>query len=871
LRFVKIILAIFIVITISLSSIFFNRSLVVTSLVNSYLAQYHSVLTCLDFSLDVNDDLMISRLCIDSPYANLELTDILIKWHLKPNFLTTDKIADAISAIQVSSANVRAKGNFQLPDSAETTQLTLTSLPRLIRQQLHNITLLSTPVDINVQSFVYQPFSDNADKKNQLYQGKFLATEQQLFLSLSEPEEGEVLSLEVTKKEQGFNAKLSAELARLRTFLLNHQTVLPSDFAMLLTDPNRESWLVAGHIESQINWHEQSLLMSNQLTDFSFQAEQVIAQEGAINLTASLAWQTSLVAEVMEIDFTQGNNIHLVFDQSVVVKLLTEKAVDSQLLELLSDNVMDSFTIEPFASIKVDFAKQMINIDGVDITTNNLNKPINVSLDNIALSYHDNSATSVDLQGADFSFVGPIKLAQLSPFTQQAVMMNITGGIEQHSDSWQLTLAPSSVIKLSQLVLPADITSSNAQVTRKKAQPSLKTLISHWQGNVTIPKSNTQDNSADIADMSFDLQVDNQIKQLNLPKVAKIQTLKLNTKLSGSFSRVAIKAKVIADELLIASVNVTGDIVHPQVEVQAKDLFLTDLLALNIELPIETKLIDGMLNYHLSGQVKNTEDLMANPVKLALSVKDVTGEVDGTWLQELNWQQRFMIQNAQVKSLPDDINTENNLTIAKIETATPITRLTTNTYIDFEQNQMNVKVNNTSGDVLGGRFDITQAHWPFRKGSAVDVKLTKIDLEKLLELDKKQGIVVTGRVSGLLPIYYDGENFLIKEGSLHNVGDGLIQVYNNPAVEELKSSSTELKLAFDALENLHYHHLSSDISMADDGYMLLVTAIKGRNPDLDNEVNLNLNLSYDLLGLLESLNITEHFESKVIKGLQKKN
>jgi hypothetical protein len=50
--------------------------------------------------------------------------------------------------------------------------------------------------------------------------------------------------------------------------------------------------------------------------------------------------------------------------------------------------------------------------------------------------------------------------------------------------------------------------------------------------------------------------------------------------------------------------------------------------------------------------------------------------------------------------------------------------------------------------------------------------------------------------------------------------------------------------------------------------MLLDTAIKGRNPDLDNDVNLNLNLSYDLLGLLESLNITEHFENKVIKGLQ---
>ena len=83
------------------------------------------------------------------------------------------------------------------------------------------------------------------------------------------------------------------------------------------------------------------------------------------------------------------------------------------------------------------------------------------------------------------------------------------------------------------------------------------------------------------------------------------------------------------------------------------------------------------------------------------------------------------------------------------------------------------------------------------------------------------------------------------------------------------SVTTELKLAFDALENLHYHHLSSEVSMIDDGYMLLVTEIKGRNPDLDNEVNLNLNLSYDLLGLLESLNITEHFESKVLESLQK--
>jgi len=68
---------------------------------------------------------------------------------------------------------------------------------------------------------------------------------------------------------------------------------------------------------------------------------------------------------------------------------------------------------------------------------------------------------------------------------------------------------------------------------------------------------------------------------------------------------------------------------------------------------------------------------------------------------------------------------------------------------------------------------------------------------------------------------------------------------------------------------LHYHQLSSEVSMTNDGYMQLDTVIKGRNPTIDNDVNLNLNISYDLLGLLESLSITQHFEDSLIKGLQK--
>lgn len=133
----------------------------------------------------------------------------------------------------------------------------------------------------------------------------------------------------------------------------------------------------------------------------------------------------------------------------------------------------------------------------------------------------------------------------------------------------------------------------------------------------------------------------------------------------------------------------------------------------------------------------------------------------------------------------------------------------------------------------------------------------------------KQGIIVTGKISGILPISTNGKRFTISGGELHNISDGIIKVANNATVEQLKESDPQLKLAFDAMQNIHYHHLSSDVSMAKDGYMLFDTKIKGINPDLDNEVNLNVNLSYDLLGLLESLNITKDLEQNLIDKVQK--
>ena len=887
-RLFKFALAICLVFIITLSAVFYSRSSVVISVVNNYLAQYNSALTCINFEVNNNLDLLINRLCIDSPYAEIELIDSLVQWRFEPSKIDVDNISDAISAINIAVATVRAKSDVQFPENSTSSNVNLSELPTLIRKEFHDLALLSIPLDVDIQTFTYQAFNSKKAPEKQTYQGQFLLHAQQLEFSLANAKHESVLALALNRSGDDISASLATDLAELRPFLVRHQTALPQSLSTLLLN---DSWSAVGKLNCQLDWHQQTLNVTNQMTDFSFEASQDFSSLGPIKLATTLSWQTALVGEKLQFDFThqdnlkhvktndnqdyQGNNIELAFNEERLIELLTAQAVDKQIINVLKDNAITTLHVKPLASLIFDFSQQRLTSGGINISGSNLHGPITLSLSDLLFNYGDALDSPPNLQAANFSFKGQASIAQLQPYSRQPATLTIVGEIEQGNDSWQLTFAQGTTVELAKLSLPSNksekIAPEKSQQSKPNTQLRMQSLTSYWQGKVLIAKNDNQQQPKNSEDVTFALDVESQIKQLNYPNIVKVDELKLTTKLSGNIAELLLKTEVIADDIPIATAILTGDLHHPSVIVSAQDILLTDLLALKLKIPVELKLIDGNIDYQLIGQLKNSEALFANPMILELTVQDVTGEVDGTWLQELNWQQKLTLQHGEIQSIPDQTTASSNLTIAKIETATAIEQFSASASIDISQGSIKLLADRIRGNVLGGRFDIPQVQWPFRKDLPVKVALTKIDLEKLLELDQKQGIVVTGRVSGLLPIHYDGDNFIIDGGSLKNVGDGIIQVYNNPAVEELKASSTELKLAFSALENLHYHHLSSEVSMADDGYMLLDTAIKGRNPDLDNDVNLNLNLSYDLLGLIESLNITENFESKIIKGLQKKN
>jgi hypothetical protein len=280
---------------------------------------------------------------------------------------------------------------------------------------------------------------------------------------------------------------------------------------------------------------------------------------------------------------------------------------------------------------------------------------------------------------------------------------------------------------------------------------------------------------------------------------------------------------------------------------------------------VNIALIDGTLTYSLSAELTDLSNIENTPFNASFSIKSLSGDIDKIWFQELNWQESLLLQAGKISTKP---SIDNNFTVELIETFTPISKISMNTDWAFNED-FTFSANQLNADIFSGNVSVPTIKWPFEDGHSANVQLNSIDLAQVLALDKKQGIVVTGNISGELPIVFDGEKYMVEQGELHNVSNGLIQVINNPAVESLKANNEQLQFAFDALQNLHYHQLSSEVSMTNDGYMQLDTVIKGHNPTIDNDVNLNLNISYDLLGLLESLSITQNFEDNLIKGLQK--
>jgi len=878
-RFFKVVLPIILIWVICLTILIFYRLPLSNFVANKYLNQYDGKITCLEINfgsaitLDLTE--LISKLCIQSPQAKVELTDIAIQWQFTFNRFSTESRITALSVDQLNI--IRTNSFFDSNDKKEV--FSFEEMQQSLSQMIPLILPAITAQKIKVNKINYQTYNAPPTLAQTRYLGAFSASQSKIFFSINKAEHTAFLKVEISPLAKKLTAELDLDLLPLREFLSQHQLKLPASF--------NSSLVIEGKLNSQLEWLKQNnstankskltlnsqlsnLVIDSSIEDLLIKNKQMIP----FKLNGSLAWRTSFSENnIGNFDFSNESNkkseINISYKNESLLKLLSTNDVAKPLLKLIKENEHDGISIKPHGLLKVDLENRAITLSSIDLTAQQTRQSKSVNklvLTDIQLTQNKLS-NAIDLLKGKFSLIGQLHTTELNKLNDEPLSINAIGEVSKTQQGWNIKLEPTTVelskIHLSKLQINPD----EGKVTTKSS-PRLEQLITSWQGEINLSKDIDQP-------MTFSLLMDSQLYQLNMPSLLQIAQGSITAKINGSAHNLSIVGNVEAEQLEFAKFSFSGDIKQPEINIYANQLSLSELLALKINLPFSVKPMDGQLSYQVSGQIFQPESRNNNSLNLSVALKGMSGVFNDIWMQNINWQHNFTLSDGNIESAATIQNTaihpfsNNKLTIDLIETAPNFTNLSADLNIGLTNNTFNLNANNIKAELLGGNINIAQVQWPLVAEHSVDVQLNEIDLEKLLELDKKQGIVVTGKVSGTLPIFFKNKKLTIENGDLYNVSNGVIQVKDNPAVERLKVSSTELKLAFDALQNLHYHQLSADVAMADDGYMLLDTKIKGRNPDIDNDVNLNLNINYDLLGLLESMKITEKYEQSIINDLHK--
>ncbi|TVQ82887.1 MAG: hypothetical protein EA357_07935 [Micavibrio sp.] len=136
-----------------------------------------------------------------------------------------------------------------------------------------------------------------------------------------------------------------------------------------------------------------------------------------------------------------------------------------------------------------------------------------------------------------------------------------------------------------------------------------------------------------------------------------------------------------------------------------------------------------------------------------------------------------------------------------------------------------------------------------------------LSLQELLEMTRLDGLEVTGRVSGVLPLRIDGEEIFIENGDITATEPGIIRYSPDTPPAFLQSGHPQMTFVQSVINNFHYERLRFVINGQAGANQNIRLEALGRNPDLTETrpVALNLNLE----GAIENI-LGHHIQAYTI-------
>lgn len=153
---------------------------------------------------------------------------------------------------------------------------------------------------------------------------------------------------------------------------------------------------------------------------------------------------------------------------------------------------------------------------------------------------------------------------------------------------------------------------------------------------------------------------------------------------------------------------------------------------------------------------------------------------------------------------------------------------------------------------MGGAVAAQQISLPFgrRQSLTINLKLTNVSVQSLLQTLTGKQTTATGGISGTLPVTIEKDGRLVfHQGTLQADEPGIVTLQP----EAIPGDNQQVAFVREVMKNLHYTQLSVLVDN-DDGHKLSVKlALAGRNPDVleGRPVKINVHLRGDMLDFVQ--------------------
>lgn len=166
------------------------------------------------------------------------------------------------------------------------------------------------------------------------------------------------------------------------------------------------------------------------------------------------------------------------------------------------------------------------------------------------------------------------------------------------------------------------------------------------------------------------------------------------------------------------------------------------------------------------------------------------------------------------------------------------------------------------GNVFDGVFELDK-YTLLKQQQTANVTFKDIDASKLITLDDKSGITLTGRLKGWLPLHFSDSGVEVTNGNLLNQGEGKLIISNNTAFDSVMQQQQELQPVLSLLKNLDIQKLNSTVALNSDGWLNLGVNLQGFNEPQQQQVNFNYNHEENVFTLLRALRLSDEITQKV--------